>query len=117
MKKFFRTVSILLAAVMFMLLAACAPAKEEGLSLYLAFDEEDGNYAVDCSGNYEDARIEYYLTTAIYKQPESPRRRRGGVPRTVCVTPPGRAGSPSRPGPGPPPAGAETPGPLPGPPR
>lgn len=77
MKKFFRTVSILLAAVMLMLLAACAPAKEEGLSLYLAFDEEDGNYAVDSSGNYEAARIEYYLTTAIYKQPESPRRRRG----------------------------------------
>ena len=50
MKKFFRTVSILLAAVMLMLLAACAPAKEEGLSLYLAFDEEDGNYAVDSSG-------------------------------------------------------------------
>ncbi len=45
--------------------------------MYLKFDEDDGNYAVDSSGNYADARIDYYLTTALYKQPESPRRRNG----------------------------------------
>lgn len=50
----------------------------DGASLYLKFDEEsDSYYAVDASGNYEDAKIDYYLTTAMYKSPESPRRRTG----------------------------------------
>ena len=78
MKKFFRPVALVFAVIMLFVFCACSTGeREEGLSLHLAFEEGESNYAVDSSGNYEDARIEYYLTTAIYKEPESPRRRRG----------------------------------------
>lgn len=50
---------------------------EEGLQLYLAFDEGSGSAAVDGSGHYDDASIEFYLRNAVYKQPEDARRRPG----------------------------------------
>lgn len=57
---------------------ACATASdEEGLMLYLAFDERSGSTAVDGSGNYADAPVEFYLKSAVYKEPEDVRRRPG----------------------------------------
>lgn len=52
---------------------SCGEKPEMGLSLYLAFDEKSGTSAVDSSKVNPDGKIEYYLTTALYKTPEEPR--------------------------------------------
>lgn len=72
---------VLLLFVMIAILPVLASCEEEEmvderLLLYLKFDET-GNYAIDSSGKNSDHKIEYYLTTALYKEPESPQRRNG----------------------------------------
>lgn len=66
-----------LGVVMMFAFTSCGEKPETGLSLYLAFDEKSGTSAVDSSKVNPDGKIEYYLTTALYKTPEEPRRRPG----------------------------------------
>lgn len=66
-----------LGVVMMFAFISCGEKPEMGLSLYLAFDEKSGTSAVDSSKVNPDGKIEYYLTTALYKTPEEPRRRPG----------------------------------------
>lgn len=80
MKKKILFIVLALIIISSMTVAFTACNEDSGMddaSLYLKFDEDGGSFAVDSSGNYEDAKIDYYLTTATFKQPESPRRRNG----------------------------------------
>lgn len=78
MKKLRILFAVIASLTILLTLSACkSDEKVEGATLYLKFDEKDGTAAIDSSGVNPDGKIEYYLTTALYKQPESPRRRPG----------------------------------------
>ena len=60
-------------------LTGCENDFKSSLCLSLSFDEGQGKYAKDSSGNLKDAKISYIYNDAEYIQPRDPEWRDKGV--------------------------------------